>query len=191
MGAKTKKKNLIVVGNKPPQKPGLANEIDSFDVVIRVNRMNYLGAAGNRIDCLYLEANDDFKYNYEGGANKAMIKKAKVIFMKKQWYERFDCWMQYLLPSQYNKIEFIDESITVKETGFQRLTSSILLLGHLINSSWSQEYNLHVTCLDVENRAVLIDNESTWGWHKGAGVPEQEYLLKQIKLNNLIRLHDE
>jgi len=37
------KKKLVFVGNKPPIRETLANEIDLFDYVMRINRMNYLG----------------------------------------------------------------------------------------------------------------------------------------------------
>jgi hypothetical protein len=186
-----KRKRLIVVGNKPPGKPGLAEEIDAFDYVVRVNRMNYLGAAGNSIDGLFLEANLQFKYKYHGGTHRQRIKEAGKIFMRTMWYERFTDWYQYLAPAQYNNIEIIDESFAVKETGFQRCTSSILLIAYLLNSIWSENYQIYITCLDVENRAETMNNDNIWSWHMGAGKIEQEYLLKQIKLSNLIRLDDE
>lgn len=45
------KKKLILVGNKPPTRKHLAEEIASFDYVMRVNRMNYLlQTAINRLD---------------------------------------------------------------------------------------------------------------------------------------------
>lgn len=185
------KKKLIVVGNKPPKKEGISEEIDSFDYVLRINRMNYLGASGNKIDGLFLEANEEFKYKYNGGLNKHRIKEAGKIFMRKMWYERFTDWNLYLAPYQYNKIEIIDESFVIKETGFQRLTSAILVIGYLLNSIWKKNYQIYITCLDVEKRAETLNNDPTWNWHRGSGEPEQEYLLKQIKLNNLIRLNDE
>ena len=46
------KKTLILVGNKPPYRMGLHTLIDSFDYVLRINRMNNLGATGKRIDGL-------------------------------------------------------------------------------------------------------------------------------------------
>jgi hypothetical protein len=190
-GSAAKRKRLIVVGNKPPRKSGLAEEIDAFDYVVRVNRMNYLGAAGNSIDGLFLEANMQFKYKYYGGTNRQRIKEAGKIFMRTLWYERFADWSQYLAPAQYNNIEIIDESFAVNETGFRRLTSSILLIGYLLNSTWSDNYQIYMTCLDVENRVETMNNDNIWNWHMGAGKVEQEYLLKQIKLSNLIRLNDE
>ena len=77
------KKKLVFVGNKPPMRETLANEIDSFDYVMRINRMNYVGHTGNRIDGLCLEANDAFKYEFKGGENKKSIKnvgRAEILF---------------------------------------------------------------------------------------------------------------
>ena len=186
-----KKKKLILVGNKPPRKNGLSKEIDSFDFVLRVNRMNFLGIAGSRIDGLYLEASPVFTHQYEGGENKNKIGGAGRIFMRRHWYMHFDTWARYLTPAQYANIEVIDESSTIRETGFRRLTSSIMLLGHLLHSQWVQNYHIYITCLDVEHRARIVDNDRTWDWHKGAGEVEQEYLLNHIQSASITRLPDE
>lgn len=185
------KKRLIVVGNKPPKRAGLAAAIDSFDFVLRVNRMNHLGPTGSRIDGLFLEANEEFKERYRGGANKMRTKDAGMLLMRRIWYTRFDTWSEYITPIQYNRIEVIDDNPAIRETGFRRLTSSILLLGYLLHSKWSEDYHIHITCLDIENRAMVLDNDPTWRHHQGAGAIEQAYLLKQISTNRITRLNDE
>ncbi|MDO6434789.1 hypothetical protein Q4E93_29525 [Flavitalea sp. BT771] len=185
------KMKLILVGNKPPRRAGLSEQIDSFDFVMRVNRMNYLERSGYRINGLFLEANTTFKDQYAGGANKSKIRTAGKILMREQWYSRFQTWSQYLTPIQYSEIELIDESFAIRETGFKRLTSSILLLGHLLNSEWSKKYRIYITCLDIEKRAEIMNKDPTWAWHLGAGPVEQEYLLKHLRLHNLIRIDDE
>jgi hypothetical protein len=65
------------------------------------------------------------------------------------------------------------------------------LLGYLLNSHWSEEYDIYITCLDVENRALLIDNFPIWNWHKGAGLYEQRFLLDKLKNKQIFRLEDE
>lgn len=185
------KKKLVFVGNKPPMRETLANEIDSFDYVMRINRMNYLGHTGNRIDGLYLEANHEFNNEFKGGDNKKSIKNANKILMRPFWYDHFSNWQEYLTYEQYSNIELIEDRFAINETGFERLTTSILLLGYLLNSHWRDEYDIYITCLDVENRALLIDNFPIWKGHKGAGLYEQRFLMNKLKKKQIFRLADE
>ena len=185
------KKKLVFVGNKPPMRETLSNEIDSFDYVMRINRMNYLGHAGNRIDGLYLEANHEFNHEFKGGENKKSIKNAGQILMRPFWYGHFSNWEEYLTEEHYKNIGLIEDRSAIAETGFERLTTSILLLGYLLNSHWSEEYDIYITCLDVENRALLIDNFPIWKGHKGAGLYEQRFLIDKLKNKQIFRLEDE
>lgn len=186
-----KKKNLILVGNKPVYKTGLNKIIDSFDYVLRISRMNNLRDTGNRIDGIYLEANDEFKYIFKGGENKEEIKKAKNIFMHCYWYDNFQEWKEYLSEKQYSSVEIINHKAAIKDIGFERSTSAILMLAYLLNSSWKDKYNIFITCLDVENRAALIDNNPLWGYHNGAGIVEENYLKRLIENSIIKRIKDE
>jgi hypothetical protein len=185
------KKKLVFVGNKPPMRDGLGKEIDSFDYVIRINRMNYLGYAGNRIDGLCLEANDHFKYLCKGGENKKYIKKAGQVFIRPKWYEKFLNWNDYLTREQFKNIIVFEDQFAIKETSFERLTTSILFIGYLLNSHWKDEYDIYITCLDIEKRSRLIDNHPNWEYHKGAGLYEQEFLMSKINSKQIFRLEDE
>lgn len=185
------KKRLVFVGNKPPMRDGIGKEIDSFDYVMRINRMNYLGYAGNRIDGLCLEANDHFKYLCKGGENKEHIKKAGQVFIRPKWYDNFLNWNDYITKEQFNNIIVFDDKFAINETGFERLTTSILFIGYLLNSHWKDEYDIYITCLDIEKRARLIDNYPNWDYHKGAGLYEQKFLMSKIKSKEIFRLEDE
>lgn len=186
------KQRLILVGNKPPKRKNLAQIIDSFDFVVRINRMNYLGKAGNKTDGIFYEANWQFNNIYKGGEHKDQLKEIGKIFMRERWHESFFSeWHRYISREQYEHIEVINEYHAVEATKFERLTTSILMLGHLVNEDWKEKYDIHITCLDVENRAYLIDNDPNWDYHKGAGVPEQEYLMELLKQKKISRLHDD
>ncbi|EIW93893.1 Uncharacterised protein [Capnocytophaga ochracea] len=187
------KKELILVGNKRPLRENISVEIDSFDYVMRVNRMNYLGkTAKNRLDGLFLEANTVFKEFYKGGEYKREIKQMKNILMHKDWYEKFEEWSEYLTKKQYLNIEIINQEYTLKDIGFNRPTSAVRLLAYLLNEEkWKDEYEVTITCLDVEQRAFLIDNHPNWSYHKGGGVFEQIYLTKLLKCGKIKRLYDE
>lgn len=181
------KKRLILVGNKPSYKTGLSAIVDSFDYVFRISRMNNLGATGNKIDGIYLEANNVFKYIFKGGDNRDEIKRAKHIFMHQYWYEHFQEWELYITKQQYDSIELIDYEAAIRDIGFERPTSAVLILAYLLNSSWKDRFHIHITCLDVENRAQLIDNNPLWNYHNGAGIIEENYLKQKIN-NGLIKL---
>lgn len=185
------KKRLILVGNKLAYKTGLNTEIDSFDYVLRISRMNNLGVTGNRIDGIYLEANNIFKYVFKGGENKDEIKKAKNIFMHQHWYENFQEWESYITKEQYKSIEIINHKVAIQDIGFERPTSAVLMLAYLLNSSWKDRFHIHITCLDVENRAKLIDNNPLWSYHNGAGVFEENYLKTKINDGLITQIKDE
>ena len=185
------KKTLILVGNKPPYRIGLHTLVDSFDYVLRISRMNNLSTTGKKIDGLYLEANDTFKYIFKGGENKNKIKCVQNIFMQKLWYDRFVEWERYLTQQQYCNIEIINCETVSKIIGFERPTSAVLMLAYLLNSRWKEYYDIHITCLDVEGRAELIDHNPYWNWHKGAGVYEENYLKKLIDHGIITRVRDE
>ena len=95
-----------------------------------------------------------------------------------------------MTEEQYKNIELIEDRFAIAETGFERLTTSILLLGYLLNSHWKDEYDIYISCLDVENRALLIDNFPIWNWHKGAGLYEQRFLMDKLKNKQIFRLED-
>jgi uncharacterized protein VirK/YbjX len=185
------KKNLILVGNKLPEKEGLNNIIDSFDYVLRVSRMNYLGLTGYKINGIYLEANNIFKYIFKGGDNKEEIRRAKNIFMHEHWYEKFTEWNLFLTKEQYQNIEIINHHASINAIQFERPTSPLLILSHLLNSTWKNEYNIHLTCLDIEGRAELIDNNPFWNYHKGGGKNEENYLIELIEKKIITRIPDE
>lgn len=186
-----KKKNLLLVGNKPPYRTGLDVIVDSFDYVLRISRMNNFGLTGKRTDGVFIEANHQYKYIFEGGEHKSEIRNANNIFMRQYWYEQFNEWKSYMTCHQYETIELIKEEECIADIGFERPTSAVLMLAHLLNSSWKEKYNIYFTCLDVENRSKLIDNNPLWIYHDGAGKFEESYLKKIIDDGVVTRIKDQ
>lgn len=189
--SRSTRKNLILVGNKHPSRAGLNKIIDSFDYVLRISRMNNLGAAGSKIDGIYLEANHNFKHVFKGGENKGQIKKARNIFMHENWYKNFAEWELYLAGEQYRNVEIINHNAAMDAMGHDHPTSPALALGHLLHSSWRDKYNIYITCLDVEGRAELIDNNPFWSYHKGGGTSEETYFKSLINLGIISQIEDE
>jgi hypothetical protein len=184
------KRNLILVGNKPPKKKSLSRKVDAFDYIIRINRMNYIGPAGYRIDGAFYEINWQMEHIYKGGEHTDKIKFIKKIFMRKHWYDTFSNWHDYLSEEQYQNIEIVNESFANEGTMVENTTSAIKMLAHLLNTDWEKKYNIWITCLDVEHRAWLLEKDPIWEYHIGAGQAEQDYLKKLIKEKKIFRLHD-
>lgn len=184
-------KRLILVGNKIPYKNNLAGMVDSFDYVIRISRMNNFGKTGHKTDGLYIEANHQYKYVFEGGEYKNEIRNVNSIFMRKYWHDKFNEWPSYMTRQQYDTIELINEDKAVKDIGFERPTSAMLMLSHLINSSWIDNYKIYFTCMDVENRSKLINNNPLWAYHNGGGEFEEFYLKSLIDDGVITRIKDQ
>ena len=185
------KKNLILVGNKVPNKD-IASIVDTYDYVLRINRMNNLGITGFKINGIYLEANNHFKNIMKGGENKEHIKQAKNVFMNQNWYNRFTEWEEYLTKEQYKNVEIVNDDFAVKDIGFFNVTSSMRLLAHLLNTDeWYNNFDITVTCLDIENRAEFILKNNEFTWHHTAAKAEQDYLLQLLENNKIQRLYDE
>lgn len=171
------KKKLIVVGNKDIS----CSIVDTFDYVIRINRMTNYGNTGYRTDGLYLEANNVFKNIYTGEMLKKLIDEETHIFMNPKWYRQFYEWRSYLTPRQYMLAELIDYDSICSDIGVHNPTSGVSLLVHLLNSSWRQEYDIYIVGFELEDRLGMIDNNVYWAWHYGAGEAELTYLNKCIE----------
>ena len=88
-------------------------------------------------------------------------------------------------------LELINPNHGLREIGFERPTSAVRLLAHLLNEEeWRDEYDISITCLDIENRAFLIDNQPNWDYHKGGGIFEQIYLIRLLKSGQIQRVLD-
>lgn len=187
------KKRLILVGNKPTNKDGLSNLVDSFDYVVRVNRMNNLGATGTKIDGCYIGAWPDWKYKYKGGEHRDLYKTIPHLFMIKRTWENFENYKEFITDEQYANVELLDFSICKEHIGTPRATSALRVLDCLLHSHWVDEYDISITGIDVEGRGWLFINNPTWSetGHKYAGFAEERYLKKIIEEGLVTRIPDE
>ncbi len=111
--------------------------------------------------------------------------------MHQYWYGQFKEWELYLTKQQYDSVEIINHEAAIRDIGFERPTSAVLILAYLLNSQWKDYYDIHITCLDVESRAELIDNNPLWSYHNGAGIFEENYLKNLINHGIITRIKDE
>lgn len=182
------KKELILVGNKPFLTDQLACEIDSYDFVVRVNRMNNLYLSGSRVDGYYLGMWKDFRNIWNGGPYKDRIKDARKVFMCQKVFENTDHVFEYVTKEQYDNCEIIDINASRAGIGAQYPTSTVSVLWHLLNTHWNDEYNITLTGLDIDGRGDMFLSESEWNTtkHGECGYDEERYLkwlveTRQIK----------
>lgn len=171
------KKKLVVVGNKPISYP----LVDTFDYVIRINRMTNYGDTGYRTDGLYLEANDVFKSIYTGKMLKERISEDTHIFMHPDWHKKFEEWPDFLSVQQYALTELVDYATICTLINCSNPTSGVTLLAHLLSTDWVEEYDIHIVGFELQNRVEMIDKDPYWSWHHGAGVAELSYLNRCIE----------
>lgn len=187
------KKKLILVGNKPTKKDGLANIVDSFDFVVRVNRMTNLYYTGSKIDGHYLGMWKDFIEEYDGGEYKDKIKEAKVIFCPPKVYNNTQNLFKYITRKQFMTAEIINLNASTFGINTDFPTSTISVLWYLLNSHWVYEYDIYITCIDVEGRGELFLTNNEWceNNHKYAGIDEEKYLKALLENNIITRIADE
>lgn len=178
------KKKLVVVGNQDIA----CSSIDTFDYVIRINRMTNYCNTGYRTDGLFLEANSIFKNIYTGEKLKEKITENTHIFMNPNWHKKFDEWSDYLSIQQYALTELINYETICSLVGCSNPTSGVALLSHLLSTDWSQEYDIHIVGFELQNRVEMIETDPYWDWHRGAGAAELSFLKKCITSGELIVL---
>ena len=166
------KKKLLLVGNKEMD----YKEADSFDYVMRINRMTNYGRTGLKTNALFLEANEVFKCICTGEMLKEKINEETHILMNPYWYGQFREWNDYLTPRQYAYTELIDYPLIQEIVGCEHPTSGVTVLAHLLSSCWSEQYDIYITGFEVEDRVKMIDEDPYCMFHHGAGEAERKYL---------------
>ena len=177
------KKRLILIGNKPFSSDTLCDEIDSYDFIVRVNRMNNLYKAGTRVDGYYLGMWRDFRDIWHGGEHRDRIKDAKVVFACPIIYRTTEYIFDYITREQYDNIELIDINASRKGIGTMYPTSTISVLYHLLNSHWADEYDITLTGVDIEGRGDMFRSDMEWNTttHVMSGDDEEKYLRNLVE----------
>lgn len=100
-------KRLVIVGNKVIQKD-ISQIVDSFDVVVRLNRMNNFGMTGKRIDYLLVDPhrlffNMVFDEKLESDESRHRFKLAKNLIFNMAHYRKnyFNPEFKYNQPNKY------------------------------------------------------------------------------------------
>lgn len=188
-------KKLIVVGNKPIEQD-LSKEIDNFDFVIRVNRMNNYGNTGSKTDFLAVDPHNEFfelvqkPFDKFNNAKKLIINtfffspKAAAMLLQKGIFKRQQlseaikiCFQDYRRNLVERYVGYDDNSIN--------FTNFFIMLCYAIEF-YSKDYQIWFTGIDVNGRGDMMKTNDIWiENHSHAGEIE-ERLLKEFIDNNTI-----
>ena len=218
MSEEQTKKKMIIFGNKMLPKDLSKEQVDyinSFDVIVRVNRMNNINQTGNRVDWWHPDICRGF-LNFlddEERMNKIDFSQISRIYLTKKVLKKFlidrdvkekfaqkcfgcdyktirqskiqDNSWQYLQLKNQNSYWKLDTELK------NRPTSTICLISHLVHL-FHQEYDIYIFGIDLENREKLFQENEIWnqGWHRNVGGLEEKF-LKDLISKGKIRVLEE
>lgn len=187
------KKDLILVGNKPDIKD-ISNIVDSYDYVLRVNRMQNYGLSGYRIDGLYICIWKQYLDLLTSEQHKITLK-AKRIYTEPRNVPYFKAHWKYICSEEqyknYGLFAFLNigfDRVIPNRLSNQCPTSTFKLLDYLLTTpEWMDNYNITITGIDIVNRGDLLNNGKEWDGttHKTVGEAEANFILKNIQNGNL------
>ena len=196
------KKKLLLFGNKQIDNVDkeMIDIINSFDIIMRVNKMDNLTETGNRVDWWwfdYCTCIEEFNAkNYLANVTKIMTNWKSICILK-------------LNDANYNEKSILrlffpklpDNYVLIKNKNYQNCsicernkywdinienktvpTTFIIALSHLIDE-YSDEYDIYITCTDLEGRGELYKTNPIWSnsWHCNVGQHEEDYIKLMMK----------
>ena len=183
------KKDLILIGNKP-NIIDISKEVDSYDFVMRVNRMQNYGLSGTKIDGLYLCLSFEYLSLLDEHSHELTLKADKIFIEPRHEY-----FLEMHLNEICTKEQYDNHGLVYfSNEGFERVipnrrydqvpTSTFKLLDYLLNTEyWMDNYNITVSGVDIEGRGELLSNGDAWRstTHKDVGDAEGAYVLKNVE----------
>ena len=192
-----KDKNILLIGNKPIEQltEKQLDFINSFDVIVRCNGLNNLEQTGGRLDWWWLNI-----WSWDAIKNNLGDKKydnAKLIMFDKQTKNFVD---KHSLLQHLPILKNIDNICHTNQDAFNLYnqkelwevnyvdnvpTTDVICLSYLINKF--QLSNIHLICLDIEERENLFRTHKNWAktWHKNVGGLESDYIKNNINNHKL------
>lgn len=211
------KKKLLLFGNKRIDNVDkeMIDTINSFDVIMRINKMDNLIETGKRVDwwwfdyCIFIGKHINFiARNYLANVTKVMTnwtsiclfglndesnkEEDKKLELLRFFFRKLLIELLQELPDNCNIIKNKNYSncsicernkywnIDIKNKTIP--TTFVIALSHLIDE-YSDEYDIYITCTDLEGRDELYKTNPIWSnsWHCNVGQYEEDYLKLMIK----------
>lgn len=198
------KPKILIIGNKEVDFPISDKKlkfINSFDIIVRVNRMNNFFETGQRVDWWWLDHNiKNFKFD-----NKIVAEVKRVILnvstvnvfglsvskndpldivKLKKIFPNLPYNCEIIKNPKYHNCNICERNkywnINAKNRTIP--TTFVIALSHLINE-YSDEYDIYITCTDLEGRDILYKTNPIWStrWHRNVGQYEEDYIKLMIK----------
>lgn len=179
------KPRLIVIGNKIIDKD-ISNKVESFDFIVRFNRMSNWGMTGTRTDLLLVDPHKNFfkllekPYDKYLGAKQLLVNtnftNAKTI-AKMLSMGLFS--IEQLSKSKKLHVQNYEKSLPESDNGKIKLTNFYLMVKWVIEK-YSKDYEIWVTGADIGGREKFLATEQGYEGHRLAASVEEIELAKML-----------
>lgn len=185
------KKKLIIVGNKEITKD-VSEVIESFDCIVRLNRMNNYGFTGTRTDILLADIHKGFlrlctkPYDkYLNAKHLIYNMSQKFLYTERALKQNIFSINQILTSTRIFLTSIINSVVDAKTyINTQTQPTNFFLLTKYIIDNYSSDYEIWITAIDLQRSVLLqtsINHKNTL--HRNAGKIEEHYLQKWISKN--------
>ncbi len=184
-------KKLLLIGNGPIP-TDISDLVNSFDYVLRINRMNNLMTTNpSCIDGVFIGAYKDFRYEYKGGEFRDYFKTAGQIFLIPPMKKWFDNWSEFLTQEQWDNVQFMNFRYNRENIGTDFPTTTICVLNVLTSfPEWYENYEIWIAGITVEGREKLMATGEPWSKtnHRFDGKKEEDFLKRLLNEGKIKRL---
>lgn len=198
-------KKVLIFGNKPLDKK-LTDEqikfINSFDIIVRLNKMDNLYKTGGRVDWYFFHY--WIKYANTSHIKESEIRSIKKLFMTSQTPRYVDRGFgpgDNFIAKCNNYYRYLSEDVEIDEitgnpyryldwipnTYYRTIPTSLtILISYLVNE-YSDGHDFWLTQCDLENRYTMMSENMPWKryHHKYVGQLEENYIKNLIKEKRL------
>lgn len=188
----SEKKKLLLIGNAPIP-VDVADKVNEFDYVLRINRMNNLHNTGDRIDGVFVAAYRDWREVYHGGENKEHYKRAGQLWITPELKANFPDWNEYFTKEQWEHPVLISFGMNadVSHVHCTIVTTTIRVLDVLVSTpSITNEYEIWIAGITIEGRGKMFETGDAWinTEHRWMGHAEERYLKRLVAEGRVKRL---
>ena len=174
----------------------MSDEIDKFDFVIRINRMNNYGNTGTKTDLLAVDPHNEFfelvekpfdKYN---NAKKLIINtfffspKSALLLLQKGIFKQQQLSNAIKLCFQDYRRSLVERYVG-NDDGSINFTNFFIMLCYAIDF-YSNDYQIWFTGVDVNGRGDMMKTNDIWLKNHSCAGEVEEALLNQFMDNNII-----
>lgn len=181
-------KKLIIVGNKVIDKD-ISKEVESFDMIVRLNRMNNWGNTGTRTDLLLVDPHKVFfklltqPYEKYKSAKQILLNTAHIGGVGKLLSKNIVTLHQIKNAIRINIVnekKAMQHIITKNGQNYINFSNFFVIVNYCIKT-YSPEYQIWITGVDIKGRGEMFKTNNIWAnIHGQAGDYEESILSKWL-----------